>query len=79
MPTAIYDSSLLTQRRRDKAIAQQISTANRNGTSIITPQAGYGAFHFPEQDNGAITYYRKGDGCTNVNTSCNCTNISSNI
>jgi hypothetical protein len=79
MPTAIYDSSLLTQRKRDKAIAQQISQANNNGQRIITPQAGYGSYYGGEADNGAITYYRKEGSCTDVDLSCNCSNLTSNI
>jgi hypothetical protein len=72
MPTTIYDSSLLTQRKRDKAIAQQIFQANRAGQPIIVPQSGYGSYLGGEADNGAITYFRKVGECTDVNLSCNC-------
>jgi hypothetical protein len=48
MPTTIYDSSLITQRKRDKLIAQQISQANRAGQAIITPQTGYASYYAGE-------------------------------
>ena len=73
MPTTIYDSSLITQRSRDKVIAQQIKQSTDNGKAIIIPQAGYGSYLLGEADNGNITYFRKADGCTNVDLSCNCT------
>jgi uncharacterized repeat protein (TIGR02543 family) len=73
MPTTIYDSSLITQRSRDKVIAQQIKQATDNGKAIIIPQAGYGSYLLGEADNGNITYFRKTDGRTNVDLSCNCT------
>jgi uncharacterized repeat protein (TIGR02543 family) len=73
MPTSIYDSSLITQRNRDKVIAQRIKQANTTGQPIIIPQAGYGSYQLGEADNGNITYFRKAEGCTDVNVSCNCT------
>jgi uncharacterized repeat protein (TIGR02543 family) len=73
MPTTIYDSSLITQRSRDKVIAQRIKQDTTNGKPIIVPQAGYGSYLLGEADNGNIAYFRKADGCTNVNLSCNCT------
>jgi hypothetical protein len=72
MPTTIYDSSLITQRSRDKVIAQQIKQATDNGKPIIIPQAGYGSYLLGEADNGNITYFRKAEGCTDINLSCNC-------
>ena len=73
MPTTIYDSSLITTRNRDKVIAQQIKQANNSGNPIIIPQAGYGSYLLGEVDNGNINYFRKTNGCTDVNLSCNCT------
>ena len=73
MPTTIYDSSLITQRSRDKVIAQQIKQATDSGKPIIIPQAGYASYLGGEAENGNITYFRKADGCTNVDLSCNCT------
>jgi uncharacterized repeat protein (TIGR02543 family) len=73
MPTTIYDSSLITQRSRDKVIAQRIKQDTNAGKPIIVPQAGYGSYLLGEADNGNITYFRKVDGCTNIDLSCNCT------
>ena len=73
MPTTIYDASLVTQRSRDKAIAQQIKQATTSGNPIIIPQAGYSSYFLGEVNNGNITYFKKVDGCTDVNLSCNCT------
>jgi len=79
MPTTIYDSSLITQRSRDKVIAQQIKQATDNGKPIIIPQAGYGSYLSGEVDNGNITYFRKVDGCTDIDLSCNCTGFTTVI
>ena len=73
MPTTIYDSSLITQRSRDKVIAQRIKQDTNAGKPIIVPQAGYGSYQLGEADNGNITYFRRIDGCTDINLSCNCT------
>ena len=73
MPTTIYDSSLVTQRSRDKVIAQRIKQDTNNGKPIIVPQAGYGSYLLGEADNGNITYFRQVDSCMNVDLSCNCT------
>ena len=77
MPTTIYDSSLITKRNRDKAIAQQIKQATDSGNPIIIPQAGYGSYLLGEVDNGNISYFRRVDGCMDVNLSCNCTGSTS--
>lgn len=73
MPTTIYDSSLVTQRSRDKVIAQRIKQDTNNGKPIIVPQAGYGSYLIGEADNGNITYFRQVDSCMNIDLSCNCT------
>jgi uncharacterized repeat protein (TIGR02543 family) len=73
MPTTIYDSSLITQRSRDKVIAQRIKQDTDSGKPIIVPQAGYASYLLGEADNGNITYFRQVDGCTNIDLSCNCT------
>lgn len=73
MPTTIYDSSLITQRARDKVIAQRIKQDTTNGKPIIVPQAGYGSYLLGEADNGNITFFRQVDNCMNVDLSCNCT------
>jgi uncharacterized repeat protein (TIGR02543 family) len=73
MSTTIYDASQITQRNRDKAIAQQIKQATDAGKPIIIPQAGYGSYLLGEATNGNITYFKKVQACTDINLSCNCT------
>jgi uncharacterized repeat protein (TIGR02543 family) len=73
MSTTIYDASQITQRNRDKAIAQQIKQATDTGKPIIIPQAGYGSYLLGEATNGNITYFKKVQACTDINLSCNCT------
>lgn len=75
MPTTIYDSSLLTTRKRDKAIAQEVQQRNAAGEAIITPQAGYAAYNGGEADQGAVNYYRKVGGCTFVSPACACDQV----
>ena len=76
MPTTIYNASLITQQIRNKVIAQQIKQATNTGQPIIISQAGYGSYVIGEVDNGNITYFRKADGVTDANLSCNCTSTS---
>jgi len=73
MSTTIYDASQITQRNRDKAIAQRIKQDTDAGKPIIVPQAGYGSYLLGEATNGNITYFKKVQGCTDINLSCNCT------
>lgn len=78
MSTAIYDSSLLTQRRQAKA--ESISFINRVKNST-QPTTGYGpALGIYDQSvintvkDGNMTYYRKGtNGVTIVDNGCPCT------
>ena len=56
MPTTIYDSSLVTQRNRDKVIAQRIKQDTNNGKPIIVPQAGYGSYLL---GGASLTLYAK--------------------
>ena len=77
MPTTIYDSSLITQRRRDKAISGSFINRIQNP---INPTTGYGPLlGISDQSiintvkNGQMTEYRKNDGgCTTVNVGCPC-------
>lgn len=83
MPTTIYDSSLITQRRRAKAesgsFISRISPWNSNNTTN-QPNTGYApSLGIWDQSiinqvkNGNMTFYRKGDGgCTTVNNGCPC-------
>ena len=73
MSTTNYSASLITQRNRDKAIAQRIKQDTDAGRPIIVPQAGYGSYLLGEATNGNITYFKKAQGCTDINLSCNCT------
>ena len=86
MPTTIYDSSLVTQRRR--AITESGSFISRISpwnipparTSIQQPNTGYApALGIWDQSiintvkNGQIKFYRKNDGgCTTVSNGCPC-------
>ncbi len=81
MPTTIYSSSLITQRSRDKIIAQEVQNKNNRGLPIIIPQAGYGSYIIENKDNGSINDYRKNGSCINIDPACTCnTSIStSNI
>ena len=85
MSTAIYDSSLLTQRRQAKAE----SGAFINRTRSANPQPGYGpALGIYDQSiintvkDGNMKYFRKGTGGTTlVDNGCPCapaSNCSSN-
>jgi hypothetical protein len=76
MPTTIFDSSLITQRNKNKAIANSFisriqSPSPVNGSAPllgITEQSLINSII-----NGQSTYYRKTDsGCTSVNLGCPC-------
>jgi uncharacterized repeat protein (TIGR02543 family) len=73
MSTTNYSASLITQRNRDKVIAQRIKQDTDAGKPIIVPQAGYGSYLLGEATNGNITYFKRVQGCTDINLSCNCT------
>ena len=70
--TTIYDASLITQRRKDKAESGSFITRITNPTN---PNTGYApALGIWDQSiintvrQGNMKYYRKGDGgCTTVN------------
>lgn len=83
MPTTIYDSSLITQRRRAKAesgsFISRISPWNSNNTTN-QPTTGYAPMLgvwdqsiINTVKNGNMSFYRKNDGgCTTVNNGCPC-------
>ena len=75
MSSYMLSSSFLTQRLRDKAIAQQIQQKTQAGKPIIIPQAGYGSYTGGDADNGSINTYNKVQGCTIVNVACQCASI----
>lgn len=85
MPTTIYDSSLITQRRRVKAesgsFISRISPWNvPPAGSSAQPNTGYApALGIYDQSiintvkNGNMAMFRKRDGgCTNVSDGCPC-------
>jgi hypothetical protein len=91
MPTTIYDSSLITQRRRAKAesgsFINRISPWNTPpaGSNTNQPTTGYAPMlGIYDQSiintvkSGNMKFYRKGDGgCTTVSNGCPCTPVSS--
>ena len=77
MPTTIYDSSLITQRRRDKAISGSFIGRIQNPIDPTTGSAPY--LGITEQSiintvkNGQMKEYRKNDGgCTTLDLGCPC-------
>jgi hypothetical protein len=72
----MLSSSFLTQRLRDKAIAQQVQQKNQSAQPIIIPQAGYGSYTIADVDNGAINAYNKVEGGrVTINPACECASI----
>lgn len=76
MPTTIYDSSLLTQRRRAKAESGSFIT-RINGipanTGYTTRLGIWDQSIINTVKSGNMTFYRKGDtGVTTVNNGCPC-------
>jgi hypothetical protein len=75
MPTTIYDSSKLTQRRADKAVAGQFFRNMNNSTRVFYPILGIA-------DNSNVTNARLGqmkditkcDGGYSVDYGCPCPN-----
>jgi hypothetical protein len=77
MPTTIYDSSLITQRRKDKTVSGSFINRIQNPVNPNTGSAPY--LGITQQSiintvkNGQMTDYRKNDGgCTNVSPGCPC-------
>jgi hypothetical protein len=77
MPTTIYDSSLITQRRRDKTISGSFINRIQNITNPTTGSAPI--LGISEQsiintvNTGKMSEYRKNDGgCTEVSAGCPC-------
>ena len=88
MPTTIYDSSLITQRRRTTtesgSFISRISPWNvppaTPGSNTRQPNTGYApALGIYDQSiinqvkNGQMAFYRKNDGgCTTISSGCPC-------
>lgn len=93
MPTTIYDSSLITQRRKDTAISgsfiSRISPWNTTpaGSFVNQPNTGSAPLlGISEQSiintvkNGQMTYYRKSDGgCVFRSPGCPCLDLQPTI
>jgi hypothetical protein len=82
MPTTIYDSSLVTQRRKDKAESGSFLSRINNATNPNTgyaPSLGiYNQSIINTIKNGTMKYYRKNDsGCTNISNGCPCIPLTS--
>jgi len=81
MPTTIYDSSLITQRRRARTESGSFITRIQNPTNPTNPTTGYGPILGISQQSiinqvktGNMAFYRKNDGgCVNVSIGCPCT------
>jgi hypothetical protein len=83
MPTTIYDSSLITQRRRVTAESgsfitriqpwSTVQTANNQPNTGYAPMLGiYDQSIINTVKNGQMKYYRKGEGCTTISNGCPC-------
>ena len=73
MPTTVYDSSLITQRRRVKA--ESGSFLNRiasNNTSYAPALGIWDQSIVNSVKNGNMKYYRKCDGSFTVDSGCPC-------
>ena len=80
MSTTIYDSSLLTQRRMNKAESvsfQRRIQSKTNPTTGYAPALGiYDQSVVNTVKNGNMTYYRKSDGgCTLIDPGAPCDKI----
>jgi hypothetical protein len=76
MPTTIFDSSLLTQRRRDNAKAGSFLNRIQNPTQ---PQTGYAPARgiydqsiVTDVKVGNMPFFRKANGVTTVMNGCPC-------
>jgi hypothetical protein len=76
MSTTIYDSSLITQRRRMKAesgsFLNRIQNASTPNTGYTTPLGIYDQSIIQQVKSGQMKYVRKGNGMTLVNDGCPC-------
>lgn len=77
MPTTIYDSSLITQRRRDKTVSGSFINRIQNPTNPNTgsaPMLGISQQSIINTvKNGQMKDYRKNDtGCTTISSGCPC-------
>lgn len=78
MPTTIYDSSLLTQRRADKAVSGSYLRRMQNGQTMYTTPLGiYDQSVINALKTGTMKAYRKNaQGVVQVNNGCPCDPLS---
>jgi hypothetical protein len=75
MPTTIYDSSLITERRKMKAQSGSFlnRTQNLNVAGYAVPLGIYDQSIINSVKGGNMLYYRKGDtGYTLISNGCPC-------
>ena len=76
MPTAIYDSSLLTQRKKQKAESGEYIRKMQNNTNTsVQYTAPLGIQDQSIVNNvkqGQMPFYRKGEGVYTVDNGCPC-------
>jgi hypothetical protein len=81
MSTTIYDSSLITARRRMKAesgdFLQRIQNASQPNTGYTTPLGIYDQSIIQQVAKGQMKYIRKGNGMTLVSDGCPCNSSNS--
>ena len=76
MPTTIYDSSFITQRKRERAISGSFINRIQNPTNPATGSAPL--LGISEQSiintvkTGQMTQYRKNNGCVFISPGCPC-------
>ena len=82
MSTTIYDSSLLTQRRQQKAESSEYirNMQNNTNTSVTftKPLGIYNQSIINDVRQGQMPYYRKANGVYTVDNGCPCDIDSSN-
>ena len=78
MPTTIYESSLLTQRKQFKtesvSFQNRLNTQSTPNTTSYGPRLGvYDQSIVNDVKQGNMPYYRKNDGgCTTIDNGCPC-------
>jgi len=73
MPTTVYDSSLITQRRQVKVESGSfLSRLASNNTSYAPALGIWDQSIVNAVKNGQMKYYRKGEGSTTISNGCPC-------
>ena len=77
MSTTIYDASLITKRRKDKAesgsFINRITNASNPNTGYAPLLGIYDQSIINTVKQGNMAFYRKGDGgCTTISNGCPC-------